>query len=554
MKTLPPGVNRRTFDQALGEFRAAIGPDWVFADDESVALYRDPYSPLQGEPEERVASAAVAPASAEEVQAIVRIANRHRIPLYPISTGKNLGYGGAAPAMSGSVVLDLKRMNRVLEVNEKEAYCIVEPGVSYFDLYNHLQEHKIKLWIDVPEPGWGSLIGNAVDRGAGFTASAFRNHFDAHCGMEVVLPNGELMRTGMGAMPGSASWQLYKTGFGPWVDGLFSQSNLGVVTKMGFWLMPEPESFLKGVVHLPRFDNLNLLIDATRDLENRNVYSGYPEISSPALGIPRLANLYRFLTHGPGEPDPDYLALLQRGAPPQAYEPLARQRGRPFWSVAIPFYGPEKVIRAQWEHVQDHFRRLEAGASFEEREFYRMPLTEEQKEKVEFPAQLGIPNLRGFALGARSAWNPAPPSEGHLWLSFVTPRTTEAFLKANEIIGRASRSLGISLPFPMTLPICQWERSFMFIIPFWVSKDPERNRQSREGFVQLVDLVRKEGWGEYRTSPAFQDLVMSTYSFNQSQLLRFHETIKDAVDPNGILSPGRYGIWPRHLRKSKERA
>src|SRR5579863_9393916 len=104
------------------------------------------------EPEERIASGAVAPSTTEEVQQIVRIANRYRIPLYTISTGKNLGYGGSAPAYSGSVVLDLKRMNRILEVNEANAYALVEPGVSYFDLYRYIQEKGIKLWVDVPDP------------------------------------------------------------------------------------------------------------------------------------------------------------------------------------------------------------------------------------------------------------------------------------------------------------------------------------------------------------------------------------------------------------------
>ena len=162
----PPGVSAADFEIAVEEFEGAVGKDWVFTSDADVDLYRDAYSPYWGEPEEKIASAAVAPSSVEEVQAVVRIANRHKIPLYPISTGKNLGYGGSAPVYSGSVVLDLKRMNRVLEVDEKQAYCVVEPGVSYFDLYRHLQERKIKLWPDVPDPGWGSVMGNALDRGA----------------------------------------------------------------------------------------------------------------------------------------------------------------------------------------------------------------------------------------------------------------------------------------------------------------------------------------------------------------------------------------------------
>jgi len=164
MPLLPPGVSPQTFEKAISRFEAAVGPRWVFTSDGDVALYRDAYSPFWGEPEERLASAAVAPASVEEVQAVVRVANELRIPIYPISTGRNLGYGGAAPALSGSVVLDLKRMNRVLDVSESNASALVEPGVSYFDLYRHIQERGIKLWMDQPDPGWGRPVGNTLDR------------------------------------------------------------------------------------------------------------------------------------------------------------------------------------------------------------------------------------------------------------------------------------------------------------------------------------------------------------------------------------------------------
>ena len=149
---------------------------------------------------------------------------------------------------SGSVVLDLKRMNRVLEVNERNAYALVEPGVSYFDLYRSHPGAKAQGLDRLPDPGWGSLIGNALDHGGGYTEPQFRNHFDSHCGMEVVLANGELLRTGMGAMPARRPGSNTSRGYGPWIDGMFSQSNFGVVTKMGFWLMPEPDAYLTGTV------------------------------------------------------------------------------------------------------------------------------------------------------------------------------------------------------------------------------------------------------------------------------------------------------------------
>ncbi|HXA91768.1 MAG TPA: FAD-binding protein, partial [Steroidobacteraceae bacterium] len=100
---LPPGVSRSGFDAALGAFERVVGAQWVLATDDDRETYLDIYAP--GDEDSHAPSAAVAPASTAEVQALVRIANEHRIPLWPISRGKNFGYGGAAPRMSGTVVL-----------------------------------------------------------------------------------------------------------------------------------------------------------------------------------------------------------------------------------------------------------------------------------------------------------------------------------------------------------------------------------------------------------------------------------------------------------------
>ena len=221
----PEGVSAQNFNSAMAEFRRIVGDDKVFTEEADVALYRDAYSPKWGEPDELVASAAVAPTTVEQVQAIVKAANRFGIPLFPISTGKNLGYGGSAPNMSGSVIVDLKLMNRVLEVDDKRNFCIVEPGVSYFDLYNYIQEKGLNLMMDVPDPGWGSPLGNALDHGVGYTWGNYRDHFGSHCGMEVVLPNGELLRTGMAAVPGAETWGENKYGYGAHVDGLFMSTS-----------------------------------------------------------------------------------------------------------------------------------------------------------------------------------------------------------------------------------------------------------------------------------------------------------------------------------------
>ena len=91
MTVLPPDMTSTAFAGVLEEFRGAVGADWVWSREEDLGPYRDSFSPVWDTAEERHASAAVAPADVEQVQAIVRIAHRHRIPLFPISTGKNFG-------------------------------------------------------------------------------------------------------------------------------------------------------------------------------------------------------------------------------------------------------------------------------------------------------------------------------------------------------------------------------------------------------------------------------------------------------------------------------
>lgn len=153
-------------------------------------------------------SGAVRPSNVEEVQAVVRLANLHNVPLWTVSRGKNLGYGGAAPVDDGAVVLDLHRMNKIIEINGETAYAVVEPGVTFFDLYNEIQARGFDLWPSVPALGWGSVLGNTLERGFGYTPNG--EHSQNQCGMEVVLPTGELLRTGFGAMDGNKAWALYK--------------------------------------------------------------------------------------------------------------------------------------------------------------------------------------------------------------------------------------------------------------------------------------------------------------------------------------------------------
>lgn len=538
---VPQGLTEKTWTRVLAEFRSAVGEQWVFTSAEDVALYRDAYSPFWNEPQERLVSAAVAPIEVEQIQSIIRTANKYRVPIYTISTGKNLGYGGSAPNVSGSVVLDLKRMNRVLEADDKRYYAIVEPGVTYFDLYRHLKERSLKCWIDCPDPGWGSLIGNALDHGVGHTWYSYRDHFNSHCGMEVVLPNGELLRTGMGALPGAATWADFRYGFGPYVDGLFGQGNYGVVTKMGFHLMPEPDAYLSRQVLVPRRQDIIPLTDVVNELEYAGLI-GMPEYLSPV-------SLFRY-----AEQDARLMELLQRPDvwTSDALDRYAASKNTAFWSCNLQFYGPKEGIEANWRYAQNRFAKVIPAVKFAELETLDFPLTVEQAEAAQHKVLVGIPNMNIFSLGARSQMNPNP-RDGHVLFSPIIPRTGDAVLKAQQVFGQALAGTDLAFIFnPTTSPYTWINRAFALVAGFPVSRsDPAINRKSREAIETLIKIGADNGYGEYRTPPAFQDQVMSTYNFNNHALKRFTQTLKDAVDPNGILAAGRSGIWPKHLRRSE---
>lgn len=523
---LPPGVSGKDFADALRQFQEAVGKEWVFSSDEDTDLYRDAYSPFWHEAEEPIPSAAVAPDGVEQIQQILKVANDYKIPLWTISTGKNLAYGGAAPLLSGSVVLDLKRMNRILEVNEENAYALVEPGVSYFDLYRYIQDRGLKLWIDPPDPGWGSPIGNSLERGGGRTP--MRDHWAAHCGMEVVLANGDVVRTGMGALPDSKTWQQYRYGFGPYVDGMFSQSNFGVVTKMGFWLLPEPEAYRAGTVFVQKHDDLIPFVDTLSYLMNSQIVQGTILLESPLLD-------YR-ASQGGG-------VLDMPGGPSIAeMEQIGREKNLAYWSCELHFYGPAKVVDAQWEYAKEKFSAI-PGAAFKDGRSYRFPLKLTEGEDAPRVA-LGIPNLSIFGMLAGT--------HGHMDFSPIIPMTGEAVFESLKVFGETYAELGVpSRNQFFALPWSFFPRSFVLLFGFPLEHDVGKNRKTREVFKRLVEVAAQHGWGEYRTHTAFMQTVSNVYSYNNHALWHFHETLKDAVDPSGILSPGKSGIWPQRMRQAR---
>ncbi|KAK5656450.1 hypothetical protein OQA88_4832 [Cercophora sp. LCS_1] len=531
---LPPDITRPEFDQAIGEIRQILGGENVDVNDKPLVdgwYVEHPnthdafHIALQ---EDLVSSAIVYPGSVEEVQAVVRWANKHLIPVYPISMGRNIGYGGTAPRVPGSVVIDLgRRMNRILNIDAENASCLVEPGVSYFALYEEIQRRGLPLWIDTPDVGGGSVLGNAIDRGVGYTP--YGDHFANHCGMEIVLPDGSLLRTGMGALPGkdgsdNPTWQSFQAPYGPYSDGLFSQSNFGIVVRMGMWLMP-PTGHQSYLITFPRDSDFSLIVDTIRPLAQQRILGNIPQLRHviqelATTGLPR--------SHFYPSPGPMPRSVIAEQAANLPLGPVS-------WVFYGTQYGDASTISAQLSAIRAAF----SAAIPESKLLLPSDLPPEHYLHSRVSVCSGVPILRELD------WLNWVPNAAHLFFSPIVPTRAADAKVVHEIVVRLHQKHGFDL-LP-TLCVAGREMHYIVNIVYDRSSVDEKRRAARL-MKEMIAECAAEGYGEYRTHILFADMVANTYNWGGNALGRFNETIKDALDPNGILAPGRNGIWPKRFR------
>lgn len=494
---------------ALADFASVVGPDWVLSTEQDKSHYQDFFAV---HPDQHQPSAAVAPANTEEVQEVVRIANRHKIPLWATGRGKNFGYGSAAPVMSGCVILDLTRMKKI-EFDADSGIVVVEPGVSFYDLYDYIENNNLPYWLSVPGNSWGSVLGNALERGVGYTP--YGDHAEHIHGLEVVLPNGDLVRTGMGAMADSPLWHLHPHGFGPNWDSMFVQSNLGVVTRMGLWLMPAPESVISLTMELDQPEDLGWTIDTLAPLRREGLIQQSPTIGNwlRAIAVKSVRSDWY------DKPGP---------FPAEVVERVKRENNIGWWSAGIRFYGRETVTRASADVVRKAFEK-QGRTQVKERAWV------EGQPRPPVPS-FGVPIT--FAL-KNAGWYGG--RGGHVSFSPVLPQSGAAALEQLKRTWRRYDEYGIDFHPGFNLG----QRHLTNINQIMFDRDDaDMCDRVDKLFKALVADAAELRYGEYRAHISYMDLIQDTFDFNDHALRRLNETVKNAMDPNGILSPGKNGIWP----------
>ncbi|RJP75685.1 MAG: FAD-binding oxidoreductase [Candidatus Abyssobacteria bacterium SURF_17] len=216
--------------EALAEI---VGKEYISDQAEELFIYsRDP-----GTMDPKKPDYVVLPRTTEEVQAVIHLANREKVPVVPLGGG--LALSGLSRPLKAGIVLDMKRMNKILEVNEKSRYVVVEAGVSQGMLQAYLKKNYPHLKHSIPDsPPAATIAGNVLIHGSGHLSQATGFHSEMLNGMEVVLPTGEICKVG------SCSATPYWFSRAPLPDlaGLFLgwHGTTGVVTKLAIKLYPNP--------------------------------------------------------------------------------------------------------------------------------------------------------------------------------------------------------------------------------------------------------------------------------------------------------------------------
>lgn len=536
-------------DEIVRELRSAVGEEHVCTGPKDLDRYSRCTIPWQS-----ACAGVIFPGSAEEVSEGVKIAARHGIPVWPFSTGRNWGYGATLAPESGALVMILQRMNRILEVNEELAYAVIEPGVTYEQFSAYLKENGHPLWVDcIDGTKQGSVIGNALDRGIGSTP--YGDHFGNLCGLEVVLPSGELIHTG-GSLNGSKTWHVHKWGVGPYLEGLFTQSNLGVVTRAGIWLMSEPEAYNSYVFEIRDEAHLPQVLDAFRRLALQGVVTTKLHMINDVVSLSILTQRH---LEQEGEPERALSAEERAG--------LRKKYGVSPWSCGGGIYGTRSQVRLQRRILRKALSRygrliflnntslavikrllaLSWKSSFMRKMVEMLSGTSllvlDSAPYVHNVLQ-GIPTdyfvkhayFRNRRPRPSEDIDPARDHCGLTWFAPILPFSPGEMVPYLEQLKKQMEASGFD--FYMAMLLLNPRAVICLVGIIYDRDDPQQVEKAARLYDELLDDMDERQYQQYRASlPSWGRLHERS-----PELQQLNNRIKGMLDPSNVLAPGRYGL------------
>ena len=232
--------------EILAQIKSIVGAEFVYTDAESFEKYgRDETEKLHYSP-----AVVVKPRKAEEISALMHLANKHLIPVTPRGAGTGLT-GGALPHLGG-LVIAMERFNSILEIDERNLQVTTEPGVITEVLQNAVKEKGLFYPPDPASKGSCFIGGNISENSGGPRAVKYGVVKDYVLNLEIVLPTGEIIWTGSNVLKNATGYNLTQLIVG-------SEGTLGIVTKIVLRLIPHPKFDL---LMLAPFDSLEKATEA----------------------------------------------------------------------------------------------------------------------------------------------------------------------------------------------------------------------------------------------------------------------------------------------------
>ena len=283
------GIEEENISQVEAALAAVVGAEWVSQNRADLSAYGRDFTIFSGERPNIV----VLPETTEQVQRIMEIAYRHKIPVVPLTTGFN--HGGLTIPRKGGILVDLKRMNRLLEIDEESMTATFEPGVRMRSLWFEVQKVEtfmgLKLKPILPLTLASiSLLSNYVSRGGPGSAVKYGGGPDLTVDMTWVLPNGRILKTGPSSVPHVGNVGVH-WGPGPDIGGMFFNADgaFGICTQITVKLYPEMprEEMIHGAIFDEDPKGCEIACTTIYDLAQENLvefmYKSHPGVMCVTL-------------------------------------------------------------------------------------------------------------------------------------------------------------------------------------------------------------------------------------------------------------------------------